>query len=50
MPVQQSIDVTVPIETAYNQWTQYELWPRFMHRVRQVTQEDETTVEFTTKG
>ncbi|MDQ6841584.1 MAG: hypothetical protein M3025_04070, partial [Actinomycetota bacterium] len=24
MPVQQSIDVAVPIETAYNQWTQYE--------------------------
>ena len=28
MPVQQSIEVAVPIETAYNQWTQYDLWPR----------------------
>jgi uncharacterized membrane protein len=49
MPVQQSIDVAVPIETAYNQWTQYEEWPQFMHRVKRVSQEDETTVLFTTK-
>lgn len=49
MPVQQSIDVAVPIETAYNQWTQYEQWPDFMHRVTRVSQEDETTVLFTTK-
>ena len=49
MPVQQSIDVAVPIETAYNQWTQYEDWPEFMHRVTRVTQEDECTVSFATK-
>ncbi len=49
MPVQQSIEVAVPIEIAYNQWTQYALWPRFMHRVKQVTQEDDTTVSFTIK-
>ena len=49
MPVQQSVDVAVPIETAYNQWTQYEDWPEFMHRVTRVTQEDECTVNFATK-
>jgi uncharacterized membrane protein len=49
MPVQQSIDVAVPLETAYNQWTQYEDWPEFMHRVTRVTQEDETEVSFATK-
>ena len=50
MPVQQSIDVAVPIETAYNQWTQFEEWPQFMHRVTRVTQEDDhTTVSFATK-
>jgi len=49
MPVQQSVDVAVPIETAYNQWTQYEDWPQFMHRVIRVTQEDEVTVSFATK-
>jgi uncharacterized membrane protein len=49
MPVQQSIDVAVPLETAYNQWTQYEDWPQFMHRVTRVTQEEETQVSFATK-
>jgi uncharacterized membrane protein len=49
MPVQQSIDVAVPIQTAYNQWTQYEEWPQFMHRVTRVSQEDPTSVSFTTK-
>jgi uncharacterized membrane protein len=49
MPVQQSMDVGVPIETAYNQWTQFEDWPNFMHRVTRVTQEDDCTVSFATK-
>jgi uncharacterized membrane protein len=49
MPVQQAVDVAVPIETAYNQFTQFEDWPEFMHRVTRVTQEDETTVSFATK-
>jgi uncharacterized membrane protein len=49
MPVQQSVDVAVPIETAYNQWTQFEDWPTFMHRVTNVTQEDDCTVSFSTK-
>src|ERR1700756_4036922 len=26
MPVQQSIDVALPIDTVYNQWTQFEEW------------------------
>jgi uncharacterized membrane protein len=49
MPIQQSIDVAVPVETAYNQWTQYEEWPKFMHRVTRVTQEDPCTVSFAAK-
>jgi uncharacterized membrane protein len=49
MPVQQSVDVAVPIETAYNQWTRYEDWPTFMHRVTRVTQDDPCTVKFATK-
>src|SRR5688500_4014424 len=49
MPVQQAVDVAVPLETAYNQWTQYEDWPTFMHRVTRVTQEDPCTVSFATK-
>jgi uncharacterized membrane protein len=49
MPIQQAIDVAVPIKTAYNQWTQFEDWPSFMHRLDQVTQEDESHVSFKTK-
>ena len=49
MPVQQSVDVAVPRETAYNQWTQFEDWPEFMHRVTRVTQEEDNEVSFATK-
>ena len=37
------------LETVYNQWTQFEDWPQFMHRVTRVTQEDDCTVSFATK-
>ncbi len=49
MPVQQSVDIGVNIETVYNQFTQFEEWPNFMHRVTSVTQEDDCTVSFATK-
>src|SRR5918995_1847532 len=50
MPVQQAIDVAVPLETAYNQWTQFEAWPNFMHPVTRGTQEDDDcSVSFATK-
>jgi uncharacterized membrane protein len=49
MPIQQSVDIGAPIETVYNQWTQFEDWPSFMHRVTRVTQEDDCTVSFATK-
>jgi uncharacterized membrane protein len=38
----QSIDVKVPVGTAYNQWTQFEDFPRFMDGVQAVTQVDDT--------
>ena len=40
--VQESIDVNVPVTTAYNQWTQFEEFPRFMEGVESVTQIDDT--------
>ncbi len=40
--VVESIDVTVPVSTAYNQWTQFEDFPRFMEGVKSVTQIDDT--------
>ncbi|HEY6550031.1 MAG TPA: SRPBCC family protein [Solirubrobacterales bacterium] len=49
MPVQQAVDIGVPLSTAYNQWTQFEEWPQFMHRLDQATQEDDCTISFKTK-
>jgi len=49
MPIQQAIDVPVPLKTVYNEWTQFEDWPQFMHRLQSVSQEDETHVHFKTK-
>jgi uncharacterized membrane protein len=45
--VQESIEVQVPVRTAYNQWTQFEEFPRFMEGVEQVVQLDDTTLEWT---
>jgi hypothetical protein len=49
MPIQQSMDVPVPIKTAYNEWTQFEEWPQFMHRLESVSQEDDTHLSFKAK-
>jgi uncharacterized membrane protein len=49
MPVQQAVDIGVPIATVYNQFTQFEEWPKFMHRVTSVSQEDETHIAFKSK-
>jgi uncharacterized membrane protein len=40
--VVESIDVNVPLSTVYNQWTQFEEFPRFMEGVQSVTQTDDT--------
>jgi len=39
--IEQSIEVGVPVRTAYDQWTQFEEFPRFMEGVESVTQMDE---------
>jgi uncharacterized membrane protein len=49
MPIQQSVDVSVPIKVAYNRWTLFEDWPEFMHRFETVEQPDDTTLSFSTK-
>jgi uncharacterized membrane protein len=49
LPVQQDIDIGVPLKVVYNQWTQFEEWPKFMHRLQSVSQEDEAHVTFKTK-
>jgi uncharacterized membrane protein/hemerythrin-like domain-containing protein len=40
--IEESIDVDVPVHIAYNQWTQFEEFPKFMGGVREVTQLDNT--------
>ena len=40
--VMKSVDVNVPIRTAYDQWTQFEEFPRFMEGVKSVSQTDDT--------
>ncbi len=40
--ITESIDVAVPATTAYNQWTQFEEFPRFMEGVQSVQQLDDT--------
>ena len=40
--VQESIELDVPVTTAYNQWTQFEKFPQFMEHVDEVRQLDDT--------
>jgi len=44
--VEKSVDVDVPVRTAYDQWTQFEEFPRFMDAVESVTQIDDTHVHW----
>jgi uncharacterized membrane protein len=39
--ITESIDVEVPVRTAYDQWTQFEEFPQFMEGVRSVDQIDD---------
>ncbi|WP_432484011.1 SRPBCC family protein [Kineococcus esterisolvens] len=47
--VTESIDVDVPVHTAYNQWTQFESFPNFMSGVEAITQVSETRNHWKTK-
>jgi uncharacterized membrane protein len=40
--IEKSVEVNVPVRTAYNQWTQFEEFPKFMEGVTQVQQLDST--------
>ena len=47
--VTESVDVAVPVRTAYNQWTQFEEFPRFMDGVREIHQLDATHTHWKTE-
>ena len=42
LPLQAAIDVSVPVEVAYDQWTQFADFPKFMFRVERIEQKDDT--------
>jgi uncharacterized membrane protein len=44
LPVQEFVDVATDVETVYDQFTQFEDFPKFMHRVEKIEQRDETTL------
>ena len=44
--IEKSIEVKRPVHTVYNQWTQFEEFPRFMTGVKEVRQLDDTHVHW----
>lgn len=46
--IEQSIDVDVPVSTAYDQWTQFEEFPHFMGGVESITQVSDTLTHWKT--
>ena len=45
----ETIDVDVPVRTAYNQWTQFESFPEFLDEVESLTQIDDTHTHWKVK-
>ena len=44
--IESSIEVAVPVSAAYNQWTQFESFPQFMHGVEEVRQLDDARLHW----
>ena len=49
MHITTSIEVNVPVQTAYNQWTQFEEFPRFMKAIKEVHQLDDKHLHWKAK-
>jgi uncharacterized membrane protein len=45
--ISEEIEVGVPVRVAYDQWTQFESFPRFMSGIDRVVQLDDRTLEWT---
>jgi uncharacterized membrane protein len=44
--IEESIEIEVPVSTAYNQWTQFETFPEFMEGVERVEQKGDTKLHW----
>ena len=44
LPVQEYVDVAVDLQTVYDEFTQFENFPKFMHRVEKIEQRDDSTL------
>ena len=49
LPIQRWTDVAVPVDKAYQAWTQFEEFPKFMHRVLDVKKEDTNKIHWREK-
>jgi uncharacterized membrane protein len=49
LPIQRWTDVAVPVATAYEKWTEFEEFPKFMHRVLSVQEEDDGKISWEEK-
>ncbi|MGC7094841.1 SRPBCC family protein [Amycolatopsis lurida] len=47
--ITETVEVGVPVSTAYNQWTQFESFPQFMEGVEEVRQLDDTHTHWRVK-
>jgi uncharacterized membrane protein len=47
--IERSVEVDVPVSTAYNQWTQFESFPQFMDGVEQIVQVSGTMTHWKTR-
>jgi uncharacterized membrane protein len=47
--IEDTIEVQVPVQQAYNQWTQFEDFPKFMEGIQSVQQLDDTHVQWVAK-
>jgi uncharacterized membrane protein len=49
LPIQRWTDVAVPVDVAYDKWTQFEEYPKFMHRVLSVEKTDRNKLSWDEK-
>ncbi|MFE2493080.1 SRPBCC family protein [Streptomyces scopuliridis] len=47
--IEKSVDVDVPVRTAYNQWTQFESFPRFLEGVERIDQPQRALAHWVTR-